>query len=126
LVELTRAATLNPFHAEARSALGQAKLATGDVAGAKGDFQAVLADRPRDGAALRGLSAAHLANHETSEARRAADRSAREDPRNPESWLAAGRAALAQGDERSAAKALGRARDLAPRGAAVEAALGEV
>jgi tetratricopeptide (TPR) repeat protein len=125
IAPLAKAVSLNPFHIDTRLALGQAKLAAGDAPGAKAEFVSVLADRPRDPLAHRGLAGAYLGTREPLEARRAAKRAAELNPRDAETWAIAGRATLAQGETWQGMKALERARDLAPRNPDYHSFLGD-
>ena len=118
ITELARAAAWNPFHAEAQVALGDARLAVGDAAGARDAFRAAAAAAPAAGPALRGLARAWLAAGDPLEARRAADRAVAADPGSAQSWLVAAQVALAQGDRRAAQRFAEKARRLDGGGAA--------
>jgi tetratricopeptide (TPR) repeat protein len=119
---LSKAVALDGFRFADRTALAEARVASGDPGRARADLDLVLSGRPKDPDALRVLAAAWLAEKSFGEARRTADRAAAAAPKDPRPLLIGAKAALQIGERAEAKKLADRALKLSPAGATAEEA----
>lgn len=132
---LALALARNRQHVEARLALGEALLSLGELAGARAEFEAVVAQAAQPHMAVpaaaaatarRRLSRAHLAQGELAAARRHLAEAGRLEPRHPELARLSAQIALAAGNSAEGLRALEQAARASPNEPLGFCELGEV